>query len=166
MKILKVLDGVFGKEKYVKMVELINGCINLEYYYKKVSKLLSGNEMYNMLKVLYSKSHVHYDLKIDDKLILLTHCGDKQVLHSRKILNKDYKLESKYNFGIMGHMTLPYLEKCILAEDNPVPLIEILEDTNNIEGISVEGKYKFLKVHSTFLIDDGSHSNIFKLELL
>ncbi len=161
--VVKVLENVYTREVYDKVVELLNMDLSMQSYYTYVDEITRGFDVTNKLKEIFNKSNYYYDLKLGNKLILLTHCGHKEILNSRDILNKDYKLEPKYDFGIMGHMTTPYLLKCIDGESNPINHVDVLCNKHTINDIEVLGEFHFIKTHNTFLIDDGSHNNIFTL---
>lgn len=150
--------------------ELINSrcdlATRLNNYYKQITKLVHEPEYmerYIKLQQLLTLGIKEYELEINGKCILLTHSGVANDPSSRNSVKPNYRLAEKYDYGVMGHLTIPFVEQMIDEEGDMISF-KNFEYHTELDGIRLTGQYLYNHYSKQILIDDGTHANLVVVE--
>ncbi len=163
-------DQFYERYEFIR-VRLLNSPdsmkLKIDEYYSSVINLvkeLEFDETYEKIKYLFEASRIYHEVQVADKLLLLTHSGNMYKPYGIEVLLADYQLDSKYDYGIMGHITTPYLKNSLINSGSTLKMNNfILKPV--FKEISIRGNYVYNKHSKTLMIDDGTHHNLVTIEV-
>lgn len=170
-KVLKTLCSELFYYRYEMIRQELNDS-NLELqrridrYYSEVNQLIKEfgfESIIKKLEQLFSISKYSQIIQIGRHQISLTHCGDQKCPFDLSILTPNYKLPQNCDLGIMGHITGPYIEDA-LKRVNSTITIDNFVTNQQISGLKISGNYIYNNHSKTIMIDDGSFTNLVKIE--
>lgn len=164
-KKMAVFKTLFDKDFYNNYIELkndITSITDIDQFYQEVHNLCKSTKyahQYNKLIQLIEVSKLYVEVEVNNYKILISHSGNITDPSSRDTAKAYYQLDSKYDFGVMGHLTIPMVEQMIIEEGDMISYSNFVTN-NRFEGITIEGNYVYNKHSQMVLIDDGTYSNL------
>lgn len=162
MAVLKTIFDLDFYEQYIIWKNQLEVDHNLESFYQKVTSLCTSKnyqERYKQVLKLISISKLYDQIEINKKRILVSHCGNIEDPFSRDSVKPFYQLDSQYDFGIIGHFTIPMVEQMIIEEGDMISYSNFRANYK-LKQVTIEGNYLYNMHSKLVLIDDGSYENI------
>ncbi len=169
LKEVKPLIGLYNQNSYQIIYNaLADYKVNRDFklYNEIVKREINKPENAGVtasLKTLFDHGMFYYNLKLGDKQVLLTHSGHKFDVYTRSVLSSEYKLANQYDLSICGHLNIEYIYTYRRKVRRPVPNSSVVKGSHDLDGISIEGIYKYITPNKTVLIDSGTGQNIIKI---
>lgn len=171
LKKFKVLRTIFDDQFYLVFLKLrdqlfeanVSDSEKLKRYYLQMKQLTSKPQYlkrYQQLQTLLSLFIDYVEVQVNDLKLLLSHSGDINNSFSRDTAKPLFQLDSKYDYGIMGHLTIPCIEKMIVEEGDMLDFESNFKLNYPLAGLSIKGEYMYNKHSKMIMIDNGTHQNI------
>lgn len=135
---------------------IFNDEIKVANYYRQVDELIveQGFEpVVDKLEQLFKSSNYYEEVQVGNKRLLLTHSGSKTCPFDLQVITKSYKLDSEYDYGVMGHMSSGYID-CALASIEDSIDFSNFTPNQQLDGLVIEGDYVFNNHAQTMMIDN------------
>ncbi len=164
-KVTKIFMTLFDKQfydKYILIINKFNINQNLDEYYQDINKLVSCQKYqttYQKIKRMYETSNRYLSIKIGSKRLLLNHCGSNQRPDNIEVVTNKYQKPAEYDYIVMGHLTIPYVEEFISGIDDAIEFSNFTLNSN-VEGLTISNTMLYNSVNKAIMIDDGSHVNL------
>lgn len=175
LKKFKIFETIFSMEYYQQFLKIREQLINSEcqletklanYYraIKSLSEQPNNIERYQALQKLFSIFKEFCEVTVNQTKLLLSHSGDITNLASRDTARASYQLNNKYDYGVMGHLTIPAVELMIEQEGDMLNYSQNFEHNYKLQSLIIEGNYMYNKHSKMIMIDDGSHTNVLTIK--
>lgn len=171
LKKFKIFKTIFDEEFYSKFLKLREGLLEanvsdgdkLVRYYNNISKLAQEPkyiERYIKVQKLMDLFVDYAEVEVNNHKLLLSHSGNITDPFSRDTAKPYFKLDNKYDYGVMGHLTIPKISQMILEEGDMLNFEDNFELNYKLNKLKIDGEYMYNHHSKMIMIDNGSHENV------
>lgn len=170
---MQVLISLFDYEYYQSYIDLKKSLetsenidLGIKSFYNEVKKLNEREKYkanYKQIEKLLAAGIDYDQFTVSGKRFLLSHSGEPGDYASRNTARNSFKLKAEYDYGIMGHLTIPLVERMIEEEGDMIDFKQNFELNPTFDDFLVEGNYMYNRHSKMIMIDDGSYQNVVTL---
>lgn len=164
----KIFKTIFSPQFYDQFMQIkdrllesdVDDEAKLKRYYMQIRELtaLPENEEYFIkLQTLLAIGKKYAEVNINGTKLLLSHSGNVNDPSSRDTAKSDYHLAEKYDYGIMGHLTIPAVEQMIAEEHDMIDFKQNFSMCPQLPGLTINGTYMYNSHSKMIMIDNGSY---------
>lgn len=167
IKKFKIFEYLFSAEFFEQFLvikeQLLEAGLDdqskLERYYLQITELAAAAEyidVYRKLQKALSLFVSHASVSVNGVRLLLSHSGDVNNPSSRATVKAAYKLDANYDYGVIGHLTIPKVEQMIFEEGDMLDFKQNFSLNPQLAGLRISGNYMYNSHSQTIMIDNGS----------
>lgn len=167
IKKFNIFKYIFSNDFFEQYIHIKNKLLDteveeslkIEAYYNNINKLVTEkqyNAQYQKLQKLLSLFISYAEVEVNGIKLLLSHSGNPNDQSSRDTAKAHYQLNTKYDYGIMGHLTIPFVERMIEEEGDMIDFKQNFIMNQKLEGLNIEGTYMYNSHSKMIMIDNGS----------
>lgn len=168
----ELLIDLFDYSFYVQYLDLIEQLStqvlsienSLSEFYSKLETITNKDYKDKMGKVtkLFNSARRDDSIRVNGTSIFMSHSGESEDLASRGTCKDYFKLDDKYDYGIMGHLTIPKVRSMIEEEGDMIDY-KYFVDSYKLVDLKLVGNYSYNKAKRMILVDDGSYTNLVEI---
>lgn len=163
-KIFKTIFSPQFFEQFMKIKDRlleaeIEDEIKLNRYYQEVAILTSlpeNQESFSQLQTLLAIGKKYDQVEVNGRKLLLSHSGNIDDPSSRDTAKSYYQLNEKYDYGIMGHLTITAVKQMIAEEEGMLNFNQYFTMNPQLPGLTINGTYMYNSHSKMIMIDNGS----------
>lgn len=168
IKKFKIFNTLFSESFYAQFILIKDRLLTpgfddeskLNRFYSEIKELSTKPEYYNQyqqLQSLFSLFKSHDEVEINGLKLLLSHSGNIEDTASRDTVKPYFQLDSRYDYGVMGHLTIPAVKQMISEETDMINFEQNFELNSKVTGLNITGTYMYNHHSKMIMIDNGSY---------